>query len=103
MLLTINDFSKNVMAQNRMESCWRKSEKEGDGIEKQSDGRGNVSSLHFQAGKPTNSLHLNSGVSFWEKAERQRQTEKSKCKHLRRGGATQLFENKNDSAFLTKN
>lgn len=82
------------MAQKWMESCWRRSEEEGDGAVEQSGGRGNVSSLHFQAGKPTNRLHPNSGVSLWEKAERQKQTEKSKCKHHRMGGATQLWKTK---------
>lgn len=93
-LLTISDFSRNVRAQEWLQSWWRRSDEGGDGATEEGDGRGNVSSLQFQAGKRSNSPRFNSGVSLWEKAERQKQTEKSKCKRHRMGGATDLWKTK---------
>lgn len=50
-----------------------------------SDGRGNVSSLHFQAGD---------GRKLKDKSK-----QKSKCKHHRVGGATQLWKTKKIMPF----
>lgn len=82
------------MAQRRMESCWGRSEEEGDGDGEQPGGGGSVSSLHFHPGKPSNDLHPNPGACLWENAERLKQTGKPKCKHGRMGGAPPLWKTK---------